>query len=269
LGQCGIIVNATLKLIQAPPAVRVLRLEYRDLGAWLEDQTALATEGRFDYLLGSILPGRNSWSYRLEATKYLFDQNYQGDDALEGLHFDASEGVESRTCSFLDYATRLEAMELEMKAAGTWKARHPWMDLFVPASGIQRVIESALSVLGPEQLLDSHTLTYPLAPQTCRTPLSTVPRQERSFLFGVGPNIGLEDTAGLRTFERGCQIVCDLALELGAGVYPIGYPVGAAATTPAHWSKHFLAHSLLDAKKLYDPAGRFRSVHDLQQPTRA
>ena len=73
LGQCAVIVEARIRLVPAPEEVLVCRLTYPDVQTWLSDQAKLAEDGRFDYLLGSILPGEGAaWTFSLEATKYLF-----------------------------------------------------------------------------------------------------------------------------------------------------------------------------------------------------
>ncbi len=54
LGQCAVIVGATLRLVPAPETVRHYLLPYGDLQTFLEDQQLLATEGRFAYLEGQV-----------------------------------------------------------------------------------------------------------------------------------------------------------------------------------------------------------------------
>jgi FAD/FMN-containing dehydrogenase len=244
-----------MRLVAAPNAVLVNRLSYRDPARWLEDQALLASEGRFDYLLGSIVPDASGWRYWLEAARYIFGSEPVAVE-LADLHFDRTEKVGRQVWSFRDYANRLDAIEREMKAERTWQARHPWMDLFVPASAIERVVAKTLAELSPKQLQDSHTLTYPLRPETCTTPLTTVPKTEPSFLFGVGPNLGLDDVEGLERLERGYGRVLELATALGSGVYPIGYPLGSVVT-----SLPVAAPGLLsDAKRRYDPNHRMRVV---------
>jgi cytokinin dehydrogenase len=67
LGQCGIIVGAKLRLVEAPPRVRIYNFIYPDLPSFLEEQRRLVDDGRFDYLLGSLLPQPNGgWRFSLE-----------------------------------------------------------------------------------------------------------------------------------------------------------------------------------------------------------
>ncbi|HEV7626228.1 MAG TPA: FAD-binding protein, partial [Streptomyces sp.] len=56
LGQCGIVVSATIRLVRAPKTVRHFQLPYVDLKVFLEDQRRLITERRFDYVEGLVLP---------------------------------------------------------------------------------------------------------------------------------------------------------------------------------------------------------------------
>jgi cytokinin dehydrogenase len=58
LGQCGIITQATLRLVRAPDRVRRYQLLYRDLASLTSDQRRALTEQRFDQLQGALLPDR-------------------------------------------------------------------------------------------------------------------------------------------------------------------------------------------------------------------
>lgn len=56
LGQCAIVVGATLRLVTAPRTVRHYLLPYDDLQTFLDDQRILVQEGRFDYVEGQVAP---------------------------------------------------------------------------------------------------------------------------------------------------------------------------------------------------------------------
>ena len=68
LGQCGVIMRATLGLVRAPERVRRFQLFYPSLSAVTADQRRSLTEQRFDQLQGAILPDPSGgWRYQLEA----------------------------------------------------------------------------------------------------------------------------------------------------------------------------------------------------------
>jgi FAD/FMN-containing dehydrogenase len=55
LGQCGIIVRARLRLVQAPEHVEMRALTYDDLAALLADQARLAAVDALGPLGGAVL----------------------------------------------------------------------------------------------------------------------------------------------------------------------------------------------------------------------
>lgn len=72
LGQCGIIVEATLRLVRAPRTVRHYLLAYDDLGTYVEDQRALVEEDRFDYVGGQVFADARGMfrTYMMEVVAY-------------------------------------------------------------------------------------------------------------------------------------------------------------------------------------------------------
>ena len=68
LGQCAIVVGATLRLVQAPETVRHFQLPYTDLSVFLEDQRKLITDGRFDYVEGLVFPD-DTGAFRVTSSK--------------------------------------------------------------------------------------------------------------------------------------------------------------------------------------------------------
>src|SRR5205814_581912 len=128
LGQCGIIVRATLRLIAAAPTSRVFLLWYADLPGLTRDLRWLVDEERFSSLVGYILPSPSGgWAFMLEAIAHLPVSPRAGsgagpDDAalLAGLGYLAgSEQV--RDHPFLAYADRMAAQVAALQAAGLWQ----------------------------------------------------------------------------------------------------------------------------------------------------
>ena len=211
LGRFGTIVEVVVRLRPAPKLALVSELAYPNLRQFIAAQQRFVEDDCYDYLLGSMLPTRSGWAYKLEAVKY-----------------DSVERDGARTVSYLDHALRLEHLVAHMKRAGTWTALHPWMDLFVPASSATELIAEALALLDPEELADGHLMTYPLTRST--TPLLAIPAEPRSFLFDVLPN--LRERAALPRFEGRCHRITALVRAAGGGIYPIGYPIGTADELP-------------------------------------
>jgi DMATS type aromatic prenyltransferase len=249
LGRVGVVVEARLRLVAAPPRVRVTRLGYRALEPFLADQLELAESGLFDELRGSVLSVATSPSPRfvIEATQYLTPSApLEAHLLLQGRY--ASADVSES--DFYTYAGRLQALERHMRVGGSWRAHHPWFDLFVPGSCATELIGDALSELASRRLESSHVMMYPLRSQPCHTPLLPIPADPHAFLFDVLPDE--RRTEALPVWRAYARDVYARAFARGARMYPIGYPVG---TPDLDWAAHHGAShaAVLAAQAAHDP----------------
>jgi len=135
-GQCGIVVRATLQLIPAHTHVLFSQLLYRHLPPMLDDLRALIADGRFDRVSAYALPSSNGWSYYLQgATNFTPPARPDEEDLFAGLgHLDGFERV--TTPSYFDYADRGRRYINWLTAQGRINRPHPWLDLYVPDSGL-------------------------------------------------------------------------------------------------------------------------------------
>ena len=248
LGQCAIIVDAKLSLVDAPARARVLELSYRDAASMLLDQQLCAESGRFDYILAStpVLDER-MWGFELEVVRY-----HRGIDAL--LDRDLANGLRgtlraSRDLTFSEHATRLAAFE----GALAHGAHHPWMDLFVPGSAALEIVELAHRELDPRDFSSGHLMTYPLLAAHCERSLMTLSEEPFFVLFDVLPTV--ERSELLPAMERRCERIFERARSLGARCYPIGYPVGTAAMGRSDWRRQYDWERLERTKLAHDPLG--------------
>lgn len=252
LGQFGIIVEATLKLVLAPAQVCVCNLFYADRQSFLADQAKLMQDGRFDYLLGNLLPVADGWRFVVEAVKYLASKESLETSIFTGLSC-LPELTEMRYSGYSEYANRLAKTVEGMKQIDGIAAIHPWMDLFVGESGIQGLLDIALEEFRPAQLEGGYVMTYPLLRRVCDTPMLGLPDDERFYLFDVLPHLSGHDASELERFEASCRNVFRRAQQLGASVYPIGYPVGEMTTEDWRQQLGRSWSSLNGAKNKFDP----------------
>jgi cytokinin dehydrogenase len=253
LGEFGIVVAATLRLVPAPPQVRVRRVHCATLDEFLATQISLARAGSFDYLLGNLLPPmEKAWRLSIECVEYIASAASRPSDPLGGVRSDAATFEE---LSFVDWATRLASLADSWRASGSWEHRHPWIDLFVPASAAADVIAVALSGLDAEQLGDGYVMTYPLLAEPLRTPCPGIPDCEELFLFDVLPAVPTEDDSRLAGAEHRCQKIFEAGLRAGATVYPIGFPIGTDAMTADVWHRQLARHraDLEALRRHHDP----------------
>jgi FAD/FMN-containing dehydrogenase len=245
LGQCGVILRATLRLEPAPSALQVYRFTYADSASMLADLARLCDVGEFDYLLGIVTPnGDGGWNAEIEATA---TSDGPDDGRLAGL----ADIVHARRIEERGQETwvrRVEELVAALQALSLWDQPHPWLDLFVPSRAAEKMLGDVLATpvihgVGPLRIL-----LYPLRRSRLRQPLLRIPDDERFFLLDVlctaGP--GMADgmvSANRSLFER-CR-------DLGGTLYPIG----AVPMTRADWQVHFGdAWARLEAaKELFDP----------------
>jgi FAD/FMN-containing dehydrogenase len=253
LGQCAIILRATLRLIPAPSGARSLQLIYRDLGAFLQDQIRLAEDGRVDSILGMILPDpTRGWMYALELGIYRASSGADvlTDADLFSLLSGSPEIARSNDSTFEDHIRSPGAQLEGLKATGEWDKAHPWFDAFVPASAMQRFIEEARAFAPPAGLDSGFTVVVPLLSERVGAPLARVPSERAGFVIDVA-----------RFTARG-EDVLDIMLRSNRALYELSsryggaaYPSGAIPMTGEDWRIHFgrAWGNLVAAKRRYDP----------------
>ncbi|WP_308169971.1 FAD-binding protein [Acrocarpospora catenulata] len=187
LGQCGIIVRATVRLIPAPSHVRVYNLPYATVADQLSDHLTVVDDGRTDYVIGLALPGAGSeWNHLLQLVSYVSAERPADDRVLSGLKFQS--GLESSVDStYRDWLMRMGPQLDELKTDGRYRLCHVWSDVFVPASEIQAFAADALAEVSPSEV-DHYfpVVQYAVDRRKLDLPLFRVPDQEnKCFLFGI------------------------------------------------------------------------------------
>lgn len=251
LGQCGIIVRATIRLIKAAQNVRVFLLFYSDLTAFASDQRLLITESRFDYVEGQVVPDvSGGWRYMLEAASfYTPPESPNNTRLLSGLSYtQGTEQIEDK--SYFDFANRLAPTVAFLKQSGVWFYPHPWLDLFVPGTVVERFVGEIVSNLTLADTGQSPVLLYPVITNRLTLPLFRVPNQEVVFLFSI-----------LRTAPPDASVIARMLadnrtfFERNRSLGGYRYAIGAVPFSQADWKQHFhpVWGKLVSAKRRYDP----------------
>jgi FAD/FMN-containing dehydrogenase len=252
LGQCAIITRATVRLLPTPDTVRHYQLLYPSLAALTADQRKVVRDGRFDYVEGQVQApqdGSPGWLYLLEAVtfakttdaKLLGDLEYtRGTEEIENL-------------DYFDFLNRLAASVEYLKSIGEWARPHPWLNVFLPDSQTDALVEDVIGHLTPADIgLSGVILLYPVRRRQLRTPLLRVPDEDLVFLFT------LLKTASPGAADPAAMVAANRALyEQVQAAGGTQYPVGTIPTTHADWRRHFGSQwpRLKAAKQRYDPAG--------------
>ncbi|WRZ95002.1 FAD-binding protein [Streptomyces sp. NBC_01007] len=256
LGQCAVIVGATLRLVSAPETVRHYLLPYDDLRTFLDDQRLLVEEGRFDYVEGQVTADTDGAfnGYVLEAVAYGPPAGPAPDDTtlLRGLRHDPA-GVQTSDLGYYDFLDRLAAGVAALKEAGLWAFAHPWLNLLLPGRSAATLAASLLEDLTPADLGPGVVLLYPVLRESLHTPLLRTPEDPVSYLLAVLRTTPPDDTATVDRLLAANRAAYDTVHAAG-GTH---YPVGSVPFDAADWREHFgpAYRGLAAARHTYDPRG--------------
>lgn len=256
LGQCAVIVGATLRLVPAPETVRHYLLSYDDLRTFLDDQRRLVQEGRFAYVEGQVTPDAEGAfrSYLLEAVAYGPPVGPAPDDSalLRGLRHNPS-AVQTSDLAYYDFLDRLAPGVAALKEAGLWSYAHPWLNLLLPGRSALSLTGALLDDLTAADLGPGVVLLYPLLRERLHTPLLRTPRDPVPYLLAVLRTTPPDDTATIDRLLAANRSAYDTVHAAG-GTH---YPVGSVPFGPADWRDHFGSawRQLATARQTYDPHG--------------
>lgn len=256
LGQCAVIVGATLRLVRAPETVRHYLLPYDDLETFLADQRTLVEEGRFDYVEGQVSADADGAFrvFTLEAVAYGPPAGPAPDDTvlLRGLRHDAS-GARIADLAYYDFIDRLAPVVAALKEAGIWSYAHPWLNLLVPGKSVAALAGEVLGALTPADLGPGVILLYPILRERLTRPLLRTTDDPMPFLFAVLRATPPDDTATVDRLLAANRSAYEATAALGG----TQYPVGSIPFTRADWRTHFGSAwpRLKSAKHRYDPRG--------------
>ena len=258
LGQCAIIVGATLRLLPAPTVVRRYQLFYPTVAALTADQRRVVRDGRFSYVEGqaqAALDGSGRWRYLLEAVAYAHGSTPPDDATLIGDLAYERDSEQIDDLPYADFLNRLAEGVAFLRSTGEWYDPHPWWNAFLPDTAADGFVSSVmdgltLADIGPSGAI----LLYPLRRSALRTPLLRVPDEPLVFLFSLlktsTPGAGTLPPAAMVKANRARY---DQVRALGG----TQYPVGSIPMSGEDWRIHFgeAWPALAAARRRYDPSG--------------
>ena len=254
LGQCGIIVQATIKLIVAANKARVYLLFYNDLATFTRDQRLLISDEklkRFNYVEGQVVPnGNGGWRYMLEVANFYSSPTPNDNIMLAGLNYiRGTEQIEDK--SYFDFLNRLVDTVAFLKSIGVWSYPHPWLNLFVPDSAVESFVGKVVSTLTLTDTGQGPILLYPVNTNRFRLPLFRVPTEEIVFLFAILRTAAPPEDAVVTRMLSDNRRLFEQNRDLGG----YRYPVDAIPFSKKDWQQHFrpVWGKLVSAKRRYDP----------------
>lgn len=252
LGQCGIIVRATIRLIKAESNARVFLLDYDDLATFTRDQRLLIDSERFNYVEGQIVSAQDGgWRYQLEAASFYTPPSEPDNTSLLASlsYTKGAEKIEDKT--YFDFLNRLAPTVAFLKSIGVWSNPHPWINLFIPGTFVEQYISEVVSTLTLADTGNSPVLLYPVKTNRFTQPLFRVPNEPIVFLLAIlrtaPPN---DDTTSARMLDDNRRLY-----ERNCDLNGTRYPIDAIVFQEKDWLLHFgsVWGKLVNAKRRYDP----------------
>ena len=229
LGQCGIITRVIVRMVPVKTQARVFLLNYTDNATFFADFRTLLARGDFDGLYNIWVPDATGrLVYQLNAVKY-FDPAHPPDNQklLGGLSFDAASSSNSDS-SYLDQVQSVDVIIEFLQSIGLFDAvLHPWFDVFLPDSKIEKYCADVLPTLTPEDVGPTgFMLLFALKRSQLKRPFFRVPQSgEYVYLFDILTSSsvpGDPDPDFVAAMLARNRALFEKARDLGGTRYPIG-----------------------------------------------
>ncbi|HWZ78020.1 MAG TPA: FAD-binding protein [Candidatus Sulfotelmatobacter sp.] len=255
MGQCGLIVNARIRLVPAPKWVVRRDLIYDDLGKFLRDTTRLSTENNVEHVGALVLPDQTQgWKFKITIGKFCASPEVVDFRALApDLQFKSSE--DQAPVSYLDYLHRETARNTAGSAARKkTPSRLLFITMFVPGSVGEQFVARILAT-PPETARVTRFSLYQLPIRKFARPMFMLPRQEELAL-AIFLIRGVPIADGDRAYSEAVNTIRGLVEKtyaVGGKVYPPYAPFFSRADWEAHYGPNWTR--LIAGKKKFDPMG--------------
>jgi cytokinin dehydrogenase len=234
LGQYGLIVGATLRLVGAHETVRCYRLGYDDVATFTDDERLLIDDGATAYLEGYAKFKAGQPRYEVELATY--DSTFAQDKTLLDRLHHRRDLMEVEEFGYGEFLNRLAPGVAARIEAGEWEWPHPWLNVFLPSTAVGDILGRVMAELTAADLDNfGLILVYPIPAGSLRTPLLRKPDGPAVFLLALLLTADTADPLAVdRILARNARLY-ELCRSAGGFLYPVGHP----ALTPAEWQAHF------------------------------
>jgi FAD/FMN-containing dehydrogenase len=261
LGNFGIIVKATLKVVPAPETVREYDLTYPDLATFMDDARLVVGDARFNHLTGSgAFAPTGGIGFQLQAATYFSAPDEPDDAALLGDLRAVATSVQDQ--DYLAWTNRIAPLVELQKQLGLWDLPHPWIDLFVPDSAADDFVSGVLSTLTPADTGNGPLFLFPFTTGKFTRPFVEMPAENMVFVFSLLRFA--TDAAAVQTMVAANRALFERARGVGSTLYPIdAVPMGRA-----DWIRQYGADfpTFRAAKREYDPNHVLAPGYDIFEP---
>lgn len=249
LGQFGIIVRATIKLIPAPENVRVYTFVYENLKDFIDDQRLLAKDKRFNYFKGMVVPKpQGGWNYIIDAASFWSASKQPNNETLTAGLKHIKQIIKVEDKPYFDFINvPIVAIFNQM---GVWSSPHPWFDVFLPSSSVEDYVTNVLSTLTPRDTGNGFIFLYPVNTQLNSLSSTRLPDEPVAFLFDILRNQTPDSITAKQMLDSNRKLF-EQSRDLGG----YRYPIGSIPSSPKDWQQHFGQKwvQLVVSKQKYDP----------------
>ncbi|KAF6160748.1 hypothetical protein GIB67_035949 [Kingdonia uniflora] len=156
LGQFGIITSARIMLQQTPTKVKWVRAFYDSFEDFMKDQELLVGEmaDLVDYALARICITLEIVAICKPLIFQVLEEVSRRMKFMPSLLF-------SVEVPYFDFLNRVGMEEIHLRKIGLWDVSHPWLNMFVPRSGITKFKDLLLDIISP-QSFEGPVLIYPI-----------------------------------------------------------------------------------------------------------
>jgi FAD/FMN-containing dehydrogenase len=268
LGQCAVIVRATLPLEPWRSAARIYTLVYEHLSDLVDAHRRLAREGRFDRLVGTVhTRADEGWTYLLCATTFFEHSSAPQDDPLLDGIAERAVNVVSQDKDFKGWLSASFAGANHLTNVGLSDVPHPDLDVVLPDETVQTFMIGLLSALNPDELAGLPVTLVAIPREKTRSSVR-MPDADLSFAVSVPRSIGEgADVTAFETMLATNRHLFERARELGG----TRQATGAIPFTQDDWAAHFGAgyESFSRNKDAFDPKGLLAPGARMWSPRRA
>ncbi|GMJ07344.1 cytokinin oxidase 3 [Hibiscus trionum] len=281
LGQFGIITRARIPLEPAPKGVKWIRMLYSDFSAFSRDQELLISKNdrtdktALNYVEGSLLLNQASLDpffppedhpkigalitkygivYSLEIVKHYDDQTKPTVDKdlqqlLKGLGYIPGFLFE-KDVTYIEFLNRVRAEEMFLRSKGLWEVPHPWLNLFIPKSGITAFNNGVFKgIVLQRNITSGPLLVYPMNRKKWDDRMSaSIPDEEVFYTVGFLHASGFDNW---KTYDDQNQAVLQFCQKAGIEIKQyLGH-----YSTKEDWIHHFGSkwNTFQQRKLQYDP----------------
>lgn len=248
LGQMGIILSATLSLIDKKEHVHCQRLSYVDKEKFLADQLRLFEEKNMDHLKGFVKKVGGTTHYVIEAAVFYDEKSEEMEKAFQGL---CAYEREIKDNSYDEFVSEVDGFIDFLTEQKKWDLPHPWYEVLIPKEHASAHLDNALE--NPFLTGSEPVLIYPINTEQLSLPLFIHPKKKISYLicllYNCSPFAKPSNTE--KILEKNALLYAD-AVKKGGCYYP-----PQALPSQAAWEAHLGEKLPLfqEAKQKYDPQG--------------